>query len=480
MTQLTRTQLFIAGQWCDARDGEWLDVTNPATGGVIGAVAKAGPDDLDRAVRAAEDGLRSWRNVSALERSHVLRRAGALLRERLEHIAVTMTIEQGKPLAEARLEILSSADILDWFAEEGRRVYGREIPARRPGVRQIARREPVGVVAAFTPWNFPISQVVRKLGAALASGCSVVLKAAEETPASPAELVRALADAGLPPGVVNLVYGVPSEISNYLIPHPSIRKVSFTGSVPVGKHLAAMAGAHMKRATMELGGHAPAFVFADADLDKAVSTFVSSKFRNGGQVCVAPTRFLVQDRVVDQFAERFASRAAAIRVGDGQDPASAMGPLVNERRLQAVDDLIADARRHGAEVITGGERIDNAGSFYRPTVLRGLDTSMRIMNEEPFGPVALILPFSDIEQAVAEANRLPFGLASYAFTESARNAAYLADNVEAGMLSINHLGLGLAETPFGGIKDSGYGSEGGLEAMESYLTTKFVTHDLFP
>nr|WP_295883046.1 NAD-dependent succinate-semialdehyde dehydrogenase [uncultured Devosia sp.] len=480
MTQPIKTQLFIAGQWCDGQDGAWLDVVNPATGSVIGAVAMAGRDDLDRAVRAADDGFRTWRKVSALDRARVLRRAGELLRERVEAIALTMTLEQGKPLAEARLEILSSADILDWFAEEGRRVYGREIPSRRPGVLQVARREPVGPVAAFTPWNFPISQVVRKLGAALASGCSVVVKAAEETPASPSELVRALADAGLPAGVVNLVYGVPSEISNYLIPHPSIRKVSFTGSVPVGKHLAALAGTHMKRATMELGGHAAAFVFADADLDKAVNTFVASKFRNAGQVCVSPTRFLVEDRVADQFAERFASRTAALKVGDGQDPASAMGPLVNERRLQAVDELIADARRHGAEVMTGGERMDNAGSFYRPTVLRGLDTSMRIMNEEPFGPVALVLPFSGIEQAVEEANRLPFGLASYAFTESARNAAYLADNVEAGMLSINHLGLGLAETPFGGIKDSGYGSEGGLEAMESYLTTKFVSHDLFP
>ena len=470
------TQLFIAGAWTDAAGGETIEVLNPATGEAIGHVAKAGVADLDRALEAAEAGFRVWRKVSAFERGKILRKAADILRARLDETAAILTIEQGKPVGESKLEILMSADILDWFAEEGRRVYGRMIPPRADGVRQISTREPVGPVAAFTPWNFPISQVVRKLGAALACGCSMIVKAAEETPASGAALVRAVADAGLPAGVLNLVYGVPSEISEHLIPHPVIRKLSFTGSVPVGKHLAALAGQHMKRATMELGGHAPAIVFDDADVDLAVRTLAGSKYRNAGQVCVSPTRFLVQENVYDDFVERFTQAAAEIPVGDGLQPDTRMGPLISERRLQAVDDLIADARRSGARVATGAERIGNKGSFYRPTVLTDVSRDMRIMNEEPFGPVALMTPFARVEEALEEANRLPFGLASYAFTRSAETVSVLSNEVEAGMVTINHLGIALPETPFGGMKDSGYGSEGGAEAMDAYLVTKFVTH----
>jgi succinate-semialdehyde dehydrogenase / glutarate-semialdehyde dehydrogenase len=386
-----------------------------------------------------------------------------------------MTQEQGKPVPEAKMEVLAGADVVDWFAEEARRAYGRVIPARAEGIYQLVIKEPVGPVAAFTPWNFPINQVVRKLSAAIATGCSIIVKAPEDTPASPAELIRCFADAGLPAGVMNLVYGDPAEISEYLIPHPVIRKVTFTGSTPVGKQLAALAGKHMKRVTMELGGHAPAIVFDDADLDLAAKTLAAAKFRNAGQVCVSPTRFLVQEAMYEPFVEKFVAAAKAIKVGNGMDEGTQMGPLVHDRRIPWVDGLMADARLHGGEVRTGGERIGNKGYFYQPTVVTGLTKEARMMNEEPFAPVAMIAPFKDFDEVVAEANRLPYGLASYAFTRSAKTANALAAKVESGMMTINHLGLALPEVPFGGMKDSGYGSEGGSEAIEAYLNTKFVS-----
>ena len=368
-----------------------------------------------------------------------------------------------------------SSENIEWMAEEGRRAYGRVIPSRLPGVFQFTVREPVGVVAAFTPWNFPINQAVKKLAAALAAGCSIIIKGPEETPASVAELARAFVDAGLPPGVLNLVYGVPSEISSYLIPHPVVRKISFTGSTVVGKHLAALAGEHMKRVTMELGGHAPAIIFDDANLDIATKVLAANKYRNAGQVCISPTRFLVQEKVYDDFVSRFAKAAEALKVGDGLEKGTQMGPLANERRIQAMEGFIADAVQHGAEIRTGGSRIGNKGNFFQPTVLTGLTTEARVMNEEPFGPLALMVPFHDLDEAVAEANRLPFGLAAYAYTSSAATAAKVAASVESGMMSINHHGLALPETPFGGVKDSGYGSEGGVEGLDAYLGTKFVT-----
>lgn len=468
-------QLFIDGVWTKAGGGRTITVLNPATGETIGTVAHAEKPDLDRALEAAEKGFHTWRKVSAYDRAKLMRKAANLLRERADKIATIMTLEQGKPLAEAKMETLAAGDVIDWFAEEARRAYGRVVPARAEGVYQLVLKEPVGPVAAFTPWNFPINQVVRKLSAALAAGCSIIVKAPEETPGSPAELIRAFVDAGVPPGVINLVYGVPAEISEYLIPHRIIRKISFTGSTAVGKQLAALAGAHMKRATMELGGHAPVIVFDDADVDVATRILSASKIRNAGQVCISPTRFLVQEPVYDQFVDKFVSAIKSVKVGDGLEQGTQMGPMANTRRITAMESFIGDAVKHGAEVRTGGNRIGNKGNFFEPTVLTNVPKDARIMNEEPFGPVAVIAPFHSFDDAIEEANRLPFGLASYAFTRSARTATAVAAAVESGMMSINHHGLALPEVPFGGVKDSGYGSEGGLEAIEAYLNTKFVS-----
>jgi succinate-semialdehyde dehydrogenase/glutarate-semialdehyde dehydrogenase len=472
---VTKVQLFIDGEWCDSLSGRTISVVNPATEEKIGEVAHAQREDLELAVNAAARGFGVWRKMSPLDRSGILRKAGDLLRQRADSIATMMTLEQGKPVAEAKIEILGCADFLDWFAEEGRRTYGRIIPARGEGIYNLVMKEPVGPVAAFTPWNFPMSQAVRKLGAALAAGCSVVIKPPEETPASPAELVRVLADAGLPKGVVNLVYGVPSEISDYLISHPAIRKISFTGSTPVGKQLASLAGAHMKRITMELGGHAPAIVFNDADVNFAASVLAGSKYRNAGQVCIAPTRFLIQEGVYDQFVDQFVAKTKALKMGSGLDEGVTIGPLANDRRQAAIGALVDDALRSGAKALTGGKRSQNKGYFFEPTVLVDVPKSARAMNEEPFGPVALMSRFKEFDEVMTEANRLPYGLASYAYTRSVKTSTALAAGIESGMLSINHYGLALPELPFGGIKDSGYGSEGGLEAVEAYLATKFVS-----
>ncbi len=467
--------LHIDGEWVPSASGQTLQVMNPATGEVNGLLSHAGIPDLDRALAATTKGFAVWKKVSAFERSKLLRKAADLLRSRAGDIATLMTLEQGKPLPEAKMEALAGADVIDWFAEEARRTYGRVIPSRAEGVYQMSLREPVGPVAAFTPWNFPINQANRKIAIALAAGCSIIVKGPEETPASCAALVRCFVEAGLPAGVVQLVFGVPSEISEYLIPHPVIRKVSFTGSTPVGKQLAALAGLHMKRATMELGGHAPAIVFDDADVEAAAKQLGAAKFRNAGQVCVSPTRFLVQAGVYEQFVDRFTGIAKALKVGDGMDPTTQMGPMANPRRIEAMETLIADAVQKGAEVRTGGKRIGNVGNFFEPTVMTGVDKTMRVMNEEPFGPLAVIAPFQGMADVLEEANRLPYGLASYAFTRSTKSAAAVAAGVEAGMMTVNHIGLALPEVPFGGIKDSGSGSEGGSEAIESYLNIKFVT-----
>jgi succinate-semialdehyde dehydrogenase/glutarate-semialdehyde dehydrogenase len=467
--------LYIDGKWRPASGGRTIPVLNPATEEPIGTVAHAEKADLDEALAAADKGFKAWRMVSPLERSKVMRKAAELMRERADKIATLMTMEQGKVLAEAKIETMSAADTIEWFAEEGRRSYGRLIPARAPGVYQMAIKEPVGPVAAFTPWNFPINQVVKKMAAALAAGCSFIVKAPEETPASPAELIRAFADAGVPAGVINLVYGVPAEISEYLIPHPIIRKISFTGSTKVGKDLAAMAGLHMKRVTMELGGHAPVIVFDDADIESAAKIMVAAKYRNAGQVCISPTRFLVQEGVYDKFVKQFVEGAKAIKVGNGLDTGSTMGALANDRRVSAIETLVQDAVGHGGKVQTGGNRVGNKGYFFEPTVVTDVPKTARAMNDEPFAPLALISPFSKFDDAAEEANRLPFGLASYAFTKSAKTATAIGAAVEAGMMSINHFALALPETPFGGMKDSGYGSEGGTEGIEAYLSTKFIT-----
>lgn len=467
--------LYIDGAWSKGAGGRGQDVLNPATGEPIGTVPHADRADLDRALAAAAKGFRAWRAVSAFERYKLMRKAAELLRGRAAEIAPIMTMENGKPVVEAKAEVLSGADLIDWFAEEGRRAYGRVIPSRAEGVYQHVVKEPVGPVAAFTPWNFPVNQAVRKISGALAAGCSIIIKGPEETPASCAALVKAFADAGIPAGVVNLVFGVPAEISEYLIPHPVIRKVSFTGSVPVGKHLAMLAGKHMKRATMELGGHSPAIVFEDADVEHAAKMLSAAKFRNAGQVCVSPTRFLVHESIYDRFVDRFVALAKGVKVGSGMEPDVRMGPLAHARRVEVIEGFVNDAIKHGAKIQTGGKRIGNKGFFYEPTVMTDVPTEARIMNEEPFGPVAPIAPFADFGAVVSEANRLPYGLAAYAYTKSAKTASAIASAFESGNVSINHHGLALPEVPFGGVKDSGYGSEGGSEALEAYLSTKFVT-----
>ncbi|MBP7064255.1 NAD-dependent succinate-semialdehyde dehydrogenase [Ferrovibrio sp.] len=469
------TQLHIGGTWSGGAAGATIPVLNPATGEVIGTVAKAEKADLDRALAAADKGFQVWKKVSGYDRYKILRKAADIIRSRADEIGKIMTLEQGKPFIEAKGETALAGDIMDWFAEEARRTYGRVIPPRAEGVYQLVVKEPVGPVAAFTPWNFPINQAVRKVSAALAAGCSIILKGPEETPAACAALVQAYLDAGVPEGVVQLVYGIPSEISEYLIPHPVIRKITFTGSTPVGKHLSMLAGQHMKRITMELGGHAPAIVFEDADVDVAVKVLSANKFRNAGQVCVSPTRFLVHEKVYGQFVDGFVAAAKKLKVGDGMDKDTRMGPLANDRRVQAMEMFVADAVSRGAKVQTGGKRIGNVGNFFEPTVLTDVPLDARIMNEEPFGPLAPISAFSDFDAVVSEANRLPFGLAAYAYTKSAKTAAAIGSAFESGMVSINHHGLALPEVPFGGIKDSGYGSEGGSEAIESYLNTKFIT-----
>jgi succinate-semialdehyde dehydrogenase/glutarate-semialdehyde dehydrogenase len=475
MSNYPHVQLYIDGQWREGADARKLPVRNPATGEVMGELACAETSDLEEVAQAAHRGFDVWRKISAFDRYKMMRKAAQLLRDRVEAVAQLMTLEQGKPLAEARMEVMAGADTIDWFAEEGRRAYGRVIPARQMDVYQLVIKEPVGPVAAFTPWNFPINQIVRKLAAALAAGCSIIVKAPEETPASPAELIRVFIDAGVPAGVVNLVYGDPAHISTYLIAHPAIRKISFTGSTPVGKQLAAMAGQHMKRMTMELGGHAPVIVFNDADISLAAKTMAASKFRNAGQVCVSPTRFLVQEGVFNEFVDQFVLHAEKLKVGNGMEAGITMGPLANPRRVTAMQNLVDDAEQQNAKLKTGGKRLGSSGNFWTPTVLTELSLSARAMSEEPFGPMALINPFNTFDDAVQEANRLPFGLAAYAWTRSARTAQQIAASVQTGMITINHLGLGMPETPFGGVKDSGYGSEGGTEALEAYLNPKFVS-----
>lgn len=469
------TQLFINGQWLDAADGRTLAVFNPASGKEIGRVAHASKVDLDKALEASVKGFETWRDMTAADRSKIMRKAAGFMRERAEAIGRLLTQEQGKPLVEARGEAMAGADIIEWFADEGRRVYGRIVPSRNLAAQQLVLKEPVGPVAAFTPWNFPINQIVRKLGAALATGCSFLVKAPEETPASPAALLQAFVDAGIPPGTVGLVFGDPAEISSYLIASPIIRKVTFTGSTPVGKQLAALAGRHMKRVTMELGGHAPVIVAEDADVALAAKASGGAKFRNAGQVCISPTRFLVHRSLVGDFAQALVKHAESLKLGDGLVDGTTLGPLANTRRLTAMAKVMDDARAKGATIATGGERVGSSGNFFAPTVLTGVPLDADVFNNEPFGPVAAIRGFDTLDEAITEANRLPFGLAGYAFTRSIKTAHALSQRLELGMLWVNQPATPSAEMPFGGVKDSGFGSEGGPEALEAYLITKSVS-----
>ena len=467
-------RLHIDGEWLDGTGRAGEDVINPANGKVLGRLPHASPADLDRALAAAARGFAAWRATSPYERAKVLIKAADLIRARAEDIARTLTQEQGKILGEARVEVLTTADIVQWFAEEGRRSYGRLIPGRSAGLRQIVVQEPVGVVAAFTPWNFPTLTPARKIGAALGAGCAIIIKASEETPGSCVELVRCLVEAGLPKGALNLVFGVPAEVSERLIRAPEVRKVSFTGSVPVGKHLAKLAAEGMKRATMELGGHAPVVVFDDVDPERTAEIAAAGKFRNAGQVCISPTRFFVQEGVYRKFVSRFVDVAKGLRLGDGLEQGTQMGPLANPRRLDAMESLVADARQRHATVAAGGQRRGNQGFFFEPTVLTDVPEEARVMNDEPFGPIAPIVPFKTFEEVVARANRLPFGLAAYAFAGSQRTATAIGDALESGMVGVNTLGISTPETPFGGVKESGYGHEGGIEGLEAYMSRKLI------
>lgn len=468
-------KLYIGGRWTAGATGRTVEVVDPVTEAVIGRMAVADPTDLDAALAAAAAGFRTWRATSAYDRGRIMRRAVEILRARKADIARVMTAEQGKPLDEAAGEVATSADNTEWMAEEATRGYGRLLADRTPGVQQIVRREPIGPVAAFCPWNFPALTPARKIAGALAAGCSLVLKPAEETPFTAIEIVRAFEEAGLPAGVLNLVAGEPARISEHLIGSPVIRKISFTGSTAVGKRLLALAADGVKRATMELGGHAPVVVFDDVDPVAAARQAAASKFRNAGQVCTSPTRFYVQEGVYGAFADAFASAARALRVGPGDGAGIQMGPLANRRRLEAVGGLVADALACGATLLAGGERIGNRGFFFQPTVLGEVPDGARILREEPFGPLAPLVPFRSVAEVTAKVNALPYGLAAYVMTRSLARAAAMTETLEAGMVCVNHFTVSTPASPFGGVKESGYGSEGGVEGLDAYLVTKTVT-----
>ena len=465
--------LYIAGEWLGGAGRDAHDVLNPATGRAQGALPLATADDLDRALDAADRGFKAWRKTDPAQRAQVLIRTAAILRERADHLARIATLEQGKPLVEAKSEVAFAAALLEFHAGEAQRIYGRVLP-RPAGTRSLVLQQPIGPVAAFCAWNFPIMNVVRKLGPAIAAGCSIIIKPSEETAGSAVEVLRCFQDAGLPGDVAQCVFGVPDQVSRHLLASPVTRKLSFTGSVPVGKHLAKLAAETMMKTTMELGGHGPVLVFDDCDLEKTLDTLVAHKFRNAGQVCVAPTRFHVQAGIYDRFAQGFAERTKKLKVGSGLDRDTQMGPMANARRPAAIQEFVDDARDAGARVLAGGARGEGDGFFFTPTVLADVPLEARAMNDEPFGPLALLAPFETVEDAIAQANRLPYGLAAYCFTENGRRQNLLGDEIEAGMVAINNVRLSWPDSPFGGVKDSGFGSEDGPEGVAAHMVTKTV------
>jgi succinate-semialdehyde dehydrogenase/glutarate-semialdehyde dehydrogenase len=466
-------KLYVDGEWIGRGNRRTHTVVNPATGTPLGELPLVDAADLDRALAAADAGFRVWRRAEPQARAAVLSGAARLLRERAESIARIATLEEGKTLPEARIEAHAAAGLLDFYAGEAVRLYGRVL-MRPPGMRSLVMKEPIGPVAAFSPWNFPIHNPVRKLGAPLATGCSVILKPGEEAPASAIAVVEALVEAGLPPGVAQLVFGVPDEVSRHLLASPIIRKLSFTGSTTVGRHLMRLCADTVKKTTLELGGHAPVIVFDDCDLPKTVEALATAKFRNAGQVCVSPTRFYVQDGIYDRFVAGIAERSRKIRVGDGLTQEAEMGPMANPRRPAAIEAMIAAAVSDGARVLAGGQRIGEQGFFFEPTVLADVPVTTRAMNEEPFGPLIMAARFSKFDDAVEQANRLPFGLAAYVFTENGRQANRIADEIESGMVGINTTRLAAPDAPFQGVKQSGHGSEDGIEGLEACLVTKTI------
>jgi succinate-semialdehyde dehydrogenase/glutarate-semialdehyde dehydrogenase len=467
--------LYINGEW--RKTANDIPVLNPATEEEIGRLPHADRQDLDDALDAAAAGFRVWRKTAPADRANVLYRAAKLMRERQEDIATAITAEHGKPLDQARLEVIRGCEFFEWDAGEATRTYGRVIPSA-PGVRYIVHHQPIGTVAAFSPWNFPMSQPCRKIAGAIAAGCSIILKAAEETPAGALHIARALHDAGLPPGVLNMVFGTPAEISDHLIRQEQVRLVAFTGSTGVGKHLTTLAAQHMTPVLMELGGHAPVIVCEDTDVEAAAISGAVRKMRNAGQVCTSPTRFFVHESIFDAYTETFVRRAAKTVVGNGVEPGVEMGPLANDRRVAALAGLVDDARNRGAEIRTGGNRLDRKGYFFQPTVLANVPDDAHVMQEEPFGPLAIINPVASLDEAIAKANSVPYGLAAYGFTNRADYVDRMVEGVEAGNLSINTLEASLPETPFGGVKSSGYGREGGTEGLYNYMITKNLSHSL--
>ena len=467
--------LFINGKLISADDRHTQPIINPATGEVLAYLPHATVKDLDTALEAAHLAFQSWKNSSPMVRSSILRKVAQLTRDQSRDIAHNLTLDQGKPLAESLSEVSSCADHADWHAEECRRIYGRVILPRQPDVRQLVIREPVGVCVAFSPWNFPCNQAIRKITAAIAAGCTIILKGPEDSPSAVMAIARLFQEAGLPPGVLNIVWGNPPQVSDYLIRSPIVRKVSFTGSVQVGKQIAALAGAHMKRITMELGGHSPVLVFEDADIERAAKMLARFKIRNAGQVCISPTRFYVQKNVFEKFLEIFVDTLAKVKVGNGLDANVDMGPLAHERRVEMMGRFVENARKVGGSVVLGGDAISGKGFFFSPTVVTGIPDTAMLMQEEPFGPIAPIVSFNEMNEVINRANSLPFGLASYVFTNNLKTATHVSNALEAGLVNINHFGSALPETPFGGIKDSGMGSEGGLETFDGYLTTKFIS-----
>jgi succinate-semialdehyde dehydrogenase/glutarate-semialdehyde dehydrogenase len=465
--------LQIAGERVTGGGRRTHEVVNPATGETLGALPLADPADLDRALDAAATGFRLWRDTPAVERALVLQGAARLMLERREEIARIATLEQGKPLAESRVEVMMNVGLFNFYAGECQRLYGRQL-VRPAGLRSAVTYEPVGPVAAFSPWNFPIGNPGRKLGAPIAAGCSVILKSAEETPGSALAVLQCLHDAGLPPTVAQAVFGIPDEVSRHLLASPVIRKLSFTGSTIIGKHLVRLAADNMLRTTMELGGHGPVLVFGDADMERVLDTMVPAKYRNAGQVCVSPTRFIVEEQVFEAFRDGFAERAARIAVGNGLDDGTQMGPMANPRRPEAMDRLVADAVSRGATLHLGGKRIGNAGYFYAPTMLSDVPPDALAMNEEPFGPLALVNRYSGEDAMIAEANRLPYGLAAYAWTSDPARQKRLARAVETGMFGLNTTMIGGPDTPFGGVKWSGHGHEDGPEGVMACMVLKTV------
>ncbi|WP_210480074.1 NAD-dependent succinate-semialdehyde dehydrogenase [Naasia sp. SYSU D00948] len=469
-------ELLIDGQWHGTEGRQSRPVINPSTGREIGRLPVATTEDLDAAVAAATRAFPVWRGTAPEHRANILHRAAALLRERVEEIARPMTLEEGKPIRESRGEVLFTAGIMDFLAGEAMQTSGKVVPGAVPGGATLVLSEPVGPVAAFSPWNYPLTVPTRKIAAALAAGCTMVIKPAEEAPTSGLAVARALVDAGLPAGVLNVVFGDPAHISERLITSPQIRMVSFTGSTGVGKHIASLAAAGAKPCMLELGGHAPVLVFDDVDVDAVVAQLVGSKFHNNGQSCGSPCRFYVQDAIYDRFVERFAELTSRIRVGDPMEESTQLGPLISDRRIRAMEHLIQDAVEHGARIVAGGEAVPGDGYWWQPTALADVPEDAVIMNEEPFGPVAAISRFSTEEEVVERANRLPYGLGSYLFTSSLPRALRLPALIEAGMVSVNACNLGGVDTFFGGVKESGYGSEGGPEAVAAFLRPKLVTY----